>query len=301
MSVGYPSSVASMRIQLEDLRQASWQALYVGNRPRFATASAVRFLDARTLVCCSLLARKIYLIRFDLESGAFQVLDQGDSLQHGQPVETDLCDVDGQGHVLTSNCEGGGMSLYRIVNNKIQHMRDLFTDLSGNYCHGARFCGPEIVVATALRGPRGAHFFDLKTMQKRLYIETARLPKDICFLPGKQAVLITTDGAPLPGASSRSNISELELVTYDLTRGTSTLVTRECCDAGQLDSGVFYDGCLYMADSHGGRVLIMDANTLRQVGQIDGFDFPHGVDVRYGMLAVACYGTNSVHVSLLKS
>jgi hypothetical protein len=293
--------VATLQIPLEDLQEPQWQALYVGDRPRYATAGSVRFVDARTLVCCSLLARKIYLIRFDLRGRSFEVLDRADTTYAGIATETDLCDVDGRGHVVTSNCEGAAMSLYRLVGDKICFTRDLPTDLPGNFCHGVRFCGPDVVVATALRDPRGAHFFDLKTMRRLLYIKTDRLPKDICFLPGGRAILITTEGAPLPEKSRARRVSENLLVKFDLVRGTWDLVARQTYDAGQLDSAVVRDDRLFAVDSHGGRILIIDTRTLQQVGQIGGFDFPHGVDVNYGMMAIACYGTNSIHVRPLGS
>jgi hypothetical protein len=295
-SVRYPSTVIALQIQLEDLRQHEWRPLYVGDRPRYATATSVHLLDAHTLVCSSLLARKIYLIRFDVRSGSYTVVDGTSTLFGGSLTETDLCDADGRGRVVTSNCEGGNMSLYRVSGTKINHESDLCTTLHGNYCHGARFCGPDVVVATTLRDPRGAHFYDVQTMRRLLYVRTERLPKDICFLPGNRAVLITTDGAALSEKSDACNLSELQLIEYDLARGTSLVVDRQLCGSRQLDSATFYEGRLYIVDGHGGRILIVDARTLRQVDQIDGYDFPHGVDAKYGMLAIACYGTNSIHV-----
>lgn len=293
--------MTSLQIKLEDLRRPEWRALYVGDRPRCATATSVRLLDARTLVCSSLLAHKIYLIRFDLAFGTHTVVDGTDTVYNNCPMETDLCDTDGRGHVVTSNCEGGNMGLYRVSGDKISHDRDLSTALHGNYCHGARFCGSDVVVATVLREPRGAHFYDLQTMRRLLYVSTERLPKDICFLPGGRAVLITTDGAPLPERSAACNASELQLIEYDLARGTSAVVDRQMCEARQLDSAALYEDRLYVVDSYGGRVLVVDARTLRQVDQIDGYDFPHGVDARYGILAVACYGTNSIHVRPIRT
>lgn len=295
--------VTTLQIHLEDLRRPEWRALYVGGRPRYATATSVRLLDARTVVCCSLLARKIYLIRFDLGFGSYTVVDSADTVYGGCPTETDLCDSDGRGRVVTSNCEGGNMSLYRVVGDKIYHERDLCTDLPGNFCHGVRFCGrgADVVVATVLRDPRGVHFYDVQTMRKLLYVGTARFPKDVCFLPGSRALLVTTDGSPTPERSDADNASELQLLEYDLERGTSVVVDQQPCAARQLDSVASYEGRLYVVDSHGGRVLVVDARTLRQVDQIDGYDFPHGVDARYGVLAVACYGTNSVHVRPIRA
>ena len=289
----------TLQVQLEDLRRPEWRPLYVGDRARYATATAVRFLDPCTIVCCSLLAHKIYLIRFDLARGSHEVLGCSETTHAGSPVETDLCDADASGLIVTSNCDGGSMSLYRRIGDEVRHERDLATGLAGNYCHGARFCGPDVVAATALRAPRGVHFFDLSTMRKLLYIETAGLAKDVCFLPGDRAAIVTTDGAPSAERSSDRHASEILLVELDIGRGKHRLLNRQSYDAGQLDSVAAYGDRLFAVDSPGGRVLVVDARTLRQVDQVDGYDFPHGVDVNHGLMAVACYGTNAVHVRSL--
>ena len=162
--------VEALQVRLEDLRRPEWRPLFVGDRERYATATAVRLLDPRTLVCCALLARKIYLIRFDLAAGSHTVLSRADTTYGGVSTEIDLCDADDRGNVVTSNCEGGAMSLYRVAGDTIHHTRDLPTGLSGNYCHGARLFGPDVVVATVLRPPRGVQFFDLRTMRKLLFV-----------------------------------------------------------------------------------------------------------------------------------
>jgi hypothetical protein len=287
--------VPGMQIPLEDLREPHWQERYVGDRKRYATASSVRFIDPYTLVCCSLLASKIYLIRFDLGSRRFEVLDHADTLYAGKLAQTDLCDLDGQAHVITSNCETAGMSLYRYSDDKINFVRDLDTRLVDNFCHGARFYGPNVVVSTMLRDPRGAHFFDLSTMEKLLYIQTEHLAKDICFLPHGRAVLITTMGSPTLGPQEH-HASENVLVEFDLKSARYSVIKKQTYPLGQFDSAVVHKDRLYVVDGRRGCVLVIDVHTLEQVDQIDGYDFPHGIDINYGMMALTSYGTNSIYV-----
>jgi hypothetical protein len=289
-------ATATLQIPLEDLSRPEWRPLYVSDRPRYATVGAVRFLDVRTIVCSSLLGQKICLIRFDLAGGHYEILDRADTA-----TQTDLCDTDGRGLVIVSTCEAAGMSLYRRVDDKIHFERDLGADLPGNYCHGARFCGPDVVVATTLRDPLGAHFFDAKTMRKLLHVKTDHSAKDICFLPHGRAALITVAGSPTtkPGESYRS---EILLVEIDLSRGRYKILEKKQSHAsGQLDSIVAHDDRLFVVDSYRGCVLVLDASTLEQVDQINGYDFPHGIDINHGMMAIACYGTNSIHVSSLRT
>jgi hypothetical protein len=49
-------------------------------------------------------------------------------------------------------------------------------------------------------------------------------------------------------------------------------------------------------DCYQGCVLIADANTLDQIGEIGGYDFPHGIDINYGMIALTSYGNNSISI-----
>ncbi len=294
--------ISTLQIPLEDLRRPEWQPLHVGDGWRYATVGSVRFVDPCTIVCCSLLPRKIYLIRFNLDDGgSFKVLDCAETTYAGRPTETDLCDTDGGGRVVTSNCDGASMSLYHRVDDEIRHARDLITGLDGNFCHGARFCGPNVVVATTLRDPIGAHFFDVQTMKKLLYIETARPAKDICFTAVDRAALIVTTGTPSSEASKSPRTSEILSVAFDLSRGSYDVYKRQSYGAGQFDSIVAHEGILYVIDSGRGCVLMIDANTLQQVDQIDGLSFPHGIDINYGMMAIACYGTNSVYVRPLSA
>lgn len=290
----------ALQIPLEDLRQPAWQERYIGKRKRYATASSVRFIDPHTLVCCSLLGRKIYLIRFDLEGGSFEVLDSADTLYAKNSAQTDLCDIDGRGHIVTSNCEAASMSLYHHSGDKICFVRDLATRLEDNFCHGARFYKPDIVVATMQRSPRGAYFYDLQTMKTLLYIKTDHPAKDLCFLPDDRAILITTSGSPTLKPQERY-VSENLLVKFDLARRSYDLLKKETYSVGQFDSAIVHEGRLFVVDGGRGCVLVIDTHTLQQVDQIDGYVFPHGIDINYGMMAITSYGTNSIYIKSLSS
>lgn len=77
--------------------------LYIMNRKRSASVTSVKFMDANTLVCCSFLGQKIYLIRIDPSNGSSTVLDSAVTQFHGLGTETDLCDANSSGQVITSN------------------------------------------------------------------------------------------------------------------------------------------------------------------------------------------------------
>jgi len=284
-----------MRIQLEDLRQPDWQPLHVGDRERYATATSVAILDPRTIVCCSLLARKMYLIRLDLGAETCQVIDRADTTFEGASTETDLCTAR-DGLIVTSNCKSASMSLYRVVGDRIRHVRDLSTGIP-NYCHGARLLSDRVVVAAMINDPLGAYFFDLGSMRQVMRVGTERLPKDVLFLSSTRAVVIATSSQPQSERSDAPRESEVMIVDFDLDQGTHRVVARRSYGTGQFDSVSAGGGRLFIADSYRGSILVVSADTLDQVDEVDGYPFPHGVDVGHGMMAVACYGDNSVHVS----
>jgi hypothetical protein len=34
-----------------------------------------------------------------------------------------------------------------------------------------------------------------------------------------------------------------------------------------------------------------------QIGEIGSYDFPHGIDINYGMIALTSYGNNSISIT----
>lgn len=290
----FANEKSALNIPLEDLWQPDWRAQFIGRRQRFATATAVRFIDSNTLVCSSLLACKIYLIRFDLANGIYNVLDSADTMYGANRAQTDLLDIDGHGNVVTSNCSAGSMSLYRYVRDKIFFVRDLPTNID-DFCHGARFFGTDVVVATMHRVQPGVHFFNVRTMEKLLYIPSAFRAKDVCFLSGRRMILLTTDGAPKPEAQELY-FSEAQLIEFDLHNKTYEVLAQHTYERGQFDSGMIHEDRLYAVDCYRGCVLIADADTLEQVGEMGGYNFPHGIDINYGMIALTSYGDNSISI-----
>lgn len=292
-----------VRIPLEDLSQPDWTPLYVGDRARYATATSVRILDSRTLVCASLLGRRMYLIDFDLESARYEVLDSVPSMFRGQTTETDLCDVsrrwgspEDKTIVVTSNCKLSSLSFYQIADDRITYLPQ--QDLQAHqpsYCHGARFFNLNVVAATLINDPLGVYFYDVESHAQTHYVPTDHLPKDVCFPAPGVAAIITTSSNPQTYTTQPGRTCEI--VVVDLPSGQ--VLRRQSYGSGQFDSVSEHDGKLYVADSYRDQVLVVDAQSLAQVDQIDGLEFPHGVDVYQGMIAVTCYGDNAVHVRRL--
>ena len=224
-----------MLIVLEDINNSDSGSRYIKGRHRLATATSVKFMDRQTLVCCSYVGRKMYAVQFDLESNASAVIDNIDTIFSCKTTETDLCDTDGNGNVVTSNFFLGSCTHYSFRNDRLTFVRDLPFDL-GNFVHGVRFYRPNIIVVTVTRGPTGAYFFNTDTLDKLLHIHTNLNTKDVCFLSDTRLVMLTAHGAPTK-QEQESYDSDLHLIDFDLERGYFKLVSTVTYEDSHFELG----------------------------------------------------------------
>ena len=292
----HPRDIAAeLHIPLPDVRRDDWEPRPVGGRQCYPTATSVRFIDASTIVCCSQLARRIYLIRFDLDARRHEILDEADTVFAGGTTGTDLCDIDGFGHVVTSNCGTGGMSLYLCRDDRITFVRDLPTGNTRS-CRGAAFLDRNTVVGVFDRGRPGVGFFNVDSMMRLLHVETPAPAKDVCFLSDRRCIVLVADGSPDRHAQERYSSSAL-LVDFDLRAGSYEIVRQATYPGGQIDAGVVRAGRLYAVDSNRGTFIESDAGTLETIRETGGYNVPHGIDIGYGMMAVTSYGDNSIDIA----
>ena len=66
-----------------------------------------------------------------------------------------------------------------------------------------------------------------------------------------------------------------------------------------IDSIIYYENRLYFTDQYNNKVIVCDPESLDILEEIGGYDFPHGIDVNFGILAVTNYGSNTVELRLL--
>ena len=284
----------TMEIQLEDINRTGRGPLFINGRSRISTATSVRFLDNRTIVCASLVGQRLYLIDFDLTNSSFRVLDSLDTTFEGVLAETDLMDIDDQGNIVTSNFYRGSATLYCRSGSRIHFVRDLHLGLDC-YVHGIRLLGSDTLAVTATKGPKGIHFFDFRDCQPLFYLPLEFPTKDLCVLPGGNIAVIVAHGTPQRDQkspySSEIHLYELDIVSKNYKFVDSIKLYQHHCDTLQ-----YYDGKLLVIDQTHDRVLVIDTSPLSVFGAINGFNFPHGLDAKSGLLAVTNYGLNSVSI-----
>ncbi len=288
-----------MDIALPDLNRAGRKAMFVAGRSRAASATSVRFLDSRTLCCASLIGECLYLIDFDWPSGSYRVLDTIDTTFEGRLTETDLMDADADGNVFTSNFYRGSASHYRREGDRFAFVRDLPLAINGDV-HGIGLVAPDVLAVTVSggRAPRGLYFFERENCRPIFAFGIDCATKDICPIGAGRVAVGLAYGTPKRDAQP-VYASELRIYDLDVGRKTCGLVAAARVDGCHCDSIAFHDGRIVMNDSMNDRILLFEPETLGVVAEMQGFDFPHGIAARDGLLAVTNYGSNTVSLRKL--
>jgi len=269
--------------------------LYVGDRSRPSSATSVYLLDPNTLVCCHFDGCKILLIRFDLNNGVYRFMQCSDTTFNQEKIQTDLLAGDGNGNLAVSNGYQQSCTLYRYENERIKFIKDLRPKL-GHFAHGIKFYTPDIVVVTS-RG--GADFIDCKTADI-----VYKLPglgasvQDICFLSKNRAAMLHTMGTPSYDLGEIYP-SFLRVVDFEIGGNGARVLKERRFDDAHIDCITSYENRLYFTDQYNNRVIVCDPKNLNLLDEICGYDFPHGIDVNYNILAVTNYGSNTVELRAL--
>lgn len=289
---------APLQIKLDDMNPYGHQALFIGGLSRLATATSVKILDRDTIACCHFIGRKIYLIRIGRDLSGWQVLDCTDTVFNGKPEVTDLCDADADGNIIVSHFHRHECSQYQRVGERILFVRDLPFNV-GDFVHGVKFYRPDVIAITVVRGPfTGVNFYSLRSMERLLHVPMPVKTQDVAFLSDRSMVVITAAGAPKRQAQALYPTG-IHRVNFSLEEQAHEIVAGASFEGCHFDSVVHHEGRLYVTDQGNDCVRILDPVDLGQIGEIRGYDFPHGLDIRHGMIAVTNYGNNTVDIRRL--
>ncbi len=287
-------------IPLPDLTGRGLRPVYLERRGRYATVTSVKLLDPETLVCASFLEKKLYLVRFDAKRRTHRILDAISTSYRGIPVETDLADSDPAGeNVVLSNFHHGSLGQFRREGERLAFVRDLDFDLDSKL-HGVKFLTRDLVAATVGSSPTGVRFFDLALGKPTIHVDLPRKTQDIAFVSEREMIVLAVHGAP----RRRQQVpygSDVCRVKFDLESGRSELGPLRSWPDTHFDACVLYDGRLFLTDQRNDCVKILDSDSLEDLGSIEGYDFPHGIDIKFGMLAVTNYGSNTIDIRAVEN
>lgn len=285
-------------IPIEDI-SSSREDVYIGDRLRKSTATSVVLLDADTLACCHFNGCRMFLIRFDLERGSHTILDTIDTTFKGERCETDLMGGDGAGRLVTSNFFQQTCSLYRRDGDRLQFVKDLGYS-TGDRVHGVKFYAPDVVAVTGRYDAGGVHFFDCNTLERRFFLKARGLSvQDACFPRATRAIIVSVHGSPQLYRPREIYSSVVHIVDFDMSKAASRVVRKRIFPAAHFDAIAFCDGRVFITDQYNNLVLVLDSETLEQSAALEGYDFAHGLDVNFNMVAASNYGNNTIEIRSL--
>jgi hypothetical protein len=291
----------AMIIKMEDINNSGMPVHFIGERSRLSSCTSVKFIDKNRLVACNLAGQRMYLVRYDVDSGCHEIEDCIPTRFGDKDVCTDLIDGDNKERIATSNCEHNSVSIYRVKNNRLEFDTDLpIPEKVPDYCHGVRFVPPdgEIICATTTMIEKSVYFLSIasgKIVYK--FRDDEWRPKDVCFLDESRIFVVYTWGIPSTSQAAPYD-SKVSLLSLNLQTQRHEVISELMID-GHVDCCRRLGERLYITNGSRDCVMIVrfEDNGLILDQQMLGYNFPHGIDVFPGMLAVTNYGSNSIVLS----
>ena len=209
-----------LTIKLEDLNRTAYKEYYVNGRKRLATATGCAFISPNHLVVTSLVGMKMYLYELDYTNSSHKLIQQLDTSYDSKPIINDLLDFDGKNRLITSNCDNGTQSIYKIENYDISFLKQITNkDSQGGFCHGVKFHPyfQNIICATIFRNC-SINYIDIND-DKLMYQINGDInfrPKDLAFIDKNKIIAFYTDSKARTREIQNEYIAKLVLYHVDL-------------------------------------------------------------------------------------
>lgn len=273
-----------MKYQLPHFDCSKYPRIYAGDRPRYATATAVAFIGSDMLLAAQFLNRAIYLLDLEQKSIINNIRTQ---------YYPDLMDYKA-GLIATANYpslefKDGSLSLFRVEGSKILHDKDII--LKGVKCHGCRIIDENTVLVTntADKG-RGLLFVNINTGSYELFDNFLYYPKD-AIIRGNSLYVISS--------ASRPNLKPVHILDSMLYRFNKDTMAKESelQFYGQTDA-ITIDGNDIFITLQGQHCLahMTDIENIEFKGNVGKYDFPHGIASKAGNICVSNYGDNTIDI-----
>jgi len=275
-----------MKYYLPDFSLTHHERFYVGDKLRYATATDVKFIDNNFLICAQLLNRTLYLIDY---SDGFKIVD---SIKTN--YQPDLIDIK-NGLVITANQtykenQTGGVSLYEIKENKFFLIKDFLID--NVQAHGCKIIDDENILFSSISGlSLGIFKLNIKTEKyNKIYIGD-KFIRDMDF-SGDYLFITSAPSTPM-NSVNRGSTNKITCLNYKTLE-----VVNEIYFGKHSDSIIIKNDLCFLTSQITDEVFCfkIDGFNLDFFGKIDGFNFPHGMDVYEDLIAVSNYGDNSIQI-----
>jgi hypothetical protein len=290
-----------LTIPLEHINNSGHAEYFCGERKRLATCTSVQFIGSNRLVTSHFVGQRMYLIRFDLRLGTYEVECCIPTRFAGRPACTDLLDFDGESLIAASNGEDPTVSLYRLRDGRIEHERDVpVLDDEAQFMHGVKFVPGNGDVVCAISPKSGAYVYFVAHRTGEVvfkFRDEGWIPKDAAFVDERTMIIVKAAGA-VKNHACTPYASKVSLVQFDVVRKTQRMLDEAHIPDCHIDACVFRAGQVVFSNQLRDSVsaLTVKGNRLRLDWTWKGYSFPHGVDIHptQRLLAVSNYGTNDI-------
>ena len=283
---------------LPDFDKSKFGMIYAGSRKRYATATAVMFINDEIIVCASYLNRELYLLNINTGEILFKIKTN---------YFNDLLDYK-NGLIVTSNLmyqdKPSAISIFKVdIENKIIFfVKDIILEPKGIIgVHGIRIIDDKTVIVTCTNNEnRGLLFYDIENNKKiKVFNNFKYRPKDVFIQENKNIIyVISCSTSP---SYSKYNINESILYMFEYS--TLKLIDKLLFQ-GQIDAiniiekeGEDTDNGFITLQSEDALLHFkVKNNKIEFIKNIKGFNFPHGIGSYKNKIAVTNYGDNSIQL-----
>jgi glycosyltransferase involved in cell wall biosynthesis len=300
---------SDFKVEISDVNRSHFKDPFlVGNRARFATATGVKFISNNHFVVASLLGQQLHLYEFDPILRTSKLIVTVDTQNGMNLVSVDAIDFDGKDLLIGSDCEFGSISTYRVTDSTLEYDKTIRVGRkTKNYIHGAIFVTPDsrIVASCITDGEKGISFLNQATKKRIGHFATKEWGV-------KDMAMLGPDSNKFVAVCTKTNVGQdlgtkhaINLVLVKTSKRffrfkkfktiSEFLIPDESIETIQIRGEYIFLAC-QSSDS----IVVMrhENDNLYKVDELQGFSFPHGVDISPDgkWMAVANYGTSSIHI-----
>jgi hypothetical protein len=271
--------------------------VYIGGRRRPSSVTSVALMSDHEMVFCHFSTAQMYTATFDLQKNEQVITQRIHTTYHGQLTQTDLMTSRPDGLICVSNFFQHSFSLYQFDSGRVHHVRD-YSPVVNDKVHGVKFFDEDTVVLTSRRQFGGLAFVSLSSGELKRFVPMPDISvQDVCVLGEDDFITVSTFGSP---QSEPFQVYDSIIHRVRLVNGKAQVEGTVRISKSHLDSVVLDNNRLFITDQHNDAVLVVCPDTFKLLDRIEGYDFPHGIDVNHGFLAVTNYGSSSVSIKKLR-
>lgn len=284
-----------MEIILREQNKYNRPTLWFRNQARNDTLTDVAFLNETTLVAGNREDAKLYLIEFNLKLNSIKIIDTIDLIYNRTPKHVDLFTIENNTIYIVSL--DNTITIVKIINKKLILDTCIILNPECRF-HGVTVKNDLLYLSGAFTDRKMTIYSKSRNkILKRESLENMNnyFIKQCKFLQNDYFVVTSNTG----GVDK-----VIENKVYDGYLGVYRVSDWKCIDIinlgqCQLDDICVWNNTIYITyqDDAIGKIMTFtfeNEKLKKQEKEYITNGFPHGIDVKYGIIAVTCYKASSI-------